>query len=74
MSAEICAVDSRLETPLDNDVAAAREALGHILGEMRVDAHGGGFYAQMDVGPVLLAAVRADVASFGCGGAPWSNF
>ncbi len=68
MSAEICAVDSRLETPLGNDVAAAREALGHILGEMRVDAHGGGFYAQMDVGPVQRACRLAGPCCVSCGG------
>ncbi len=58
----------RLESALATDVDSARKILADKLGDIVVEEKGDGVYAQMDIGPVLLEAVGADVARTGCGG------
>ncbi len=49
-------------------LGAARKILAERLGDICVEEKDDGIYAQMDIGPVLLEAVGADVAKYGCGG------
>ena len=59
---------TRIETELSADVDRARKILADKLGKITVEERDDGVYAQMDIGPVLLEAVGADVAGTGCGG------
>ena len=68
IGARIREVALRLEEALAGDVEVARGILAKRLGEIRVEERDDGIYAQMDIGPVLLEAVGADVAGCGCGG------
>lgn len=69
IGAQIRSVALRLEKALASDVEVARGILAGRLGEIRVEEKDDGIYAQMDIGPVLLEAVGADVAKYGCGDA-----
>ncbi|MBK7082267.1 MAG: recombinase family protein [Betaproteobacteria bacterium] len=68
VGARIRKVALRLEQALATDVEVARRILGERLGDIRVEERDDGIYAQMDIGPVLLEAVGADVSRSGCGG------
>jgi len=68
VNARIREVAMRLESALAADVATARKILADKLGDIKVEERDDGVYAQMDIGPVLLGAVGADVAGSGCGG------
>ena len=68
IGARIRQVALRLDSALATDVDLARRILADKLGEIRVEERDDGVYAQMDIGPVLLEAVGADVSRSGCGG------
>jgi site-specific DNA recombinase len=68
VSAGIRRVALSLEKALATDVEVARRILSERLGDIRVEETDDGIYAQIDIGPVLLEAVGADVAKYGCGG------
>ena len=68
IGARIRQVALRLDSALATDVDVARRILADKLGEIRVEERDDGVYAQMDIGPVLLEAVGADVSRSGCGG------
>ena len=67
---------SRVQPTLSNSgcvsrfaASSARKMLADKLGDIKVEERDDGVSAQMDIGPVLLAAVGADVVGSGCGGA-----
>lgn len=62
-------VMTRIEAGLAADVDRARKILAEKLGHITVEERDDRVYAQMDIGPVLLEAVGADVAKPGFGGA-----
>jgi DNA invertase Pin-like site-specific DNA recombinase len=61
-------VGLQLEAALASDVSVARSILQQKLGDIVVEEKDNGVFAQMDIGPVLLEAVGADVDKTGCGG------